>query len=298
MLQLNGELNMKRQAKRLILSFCALGLLSNSYIALADTTSDTETLLNWAEKTFPQFFKSKQATQSIEPWLYRFYPETGIYAGVNLTDNNVYTLGGPWGNNPALIDSLSNLIAQINNSGGNGNIASCDTTNTIPGITYSQSGNVITVTSNGQCVTAPEQNATNLCPIPKQTTPTGISILSTNTVTRSQISGITASIPGLLDPFLNLISASSNAKHCTVNAPNENTNLIVNSDLCFDITTQLSDLIGVIEGITVNPPITLSTAGTYTSQIVSDCFTTDAATITDAVTGDLWVKENGSFVKK
>ena len=289
---------MNHRVKHLILSFCSIILASNSYLALADTSSDTEALLNWAEKTFPQFFPSKQATQSIEPWLYRFYPETGIYAGVNKGDNNVYTLGGPWGNNPTLIDSLSNLIAQINNSGGNGNIASCDTTNTIPGITYSQSGNVITVTSNGQCVTAPDQNATNLCPIPPQTAPTGISILSTNTVTRSEIGGITASIPGILDPFLNLISASSNAKHCTRNAPNENTNLIVNSDLCFDITTQLSALIGAIDGITVTPPITLSTAGTYTSQVVSDCFTTDAATITDAVTGEFWVKENGSFVKK
>ncbi|MBK7352766.1 MAG: hypothetical protein IPI97_07645 [Nitrosomonas sp.] len=289
---------MKYQAKRLVLSFCAISLLSSSYTALADTASDTETLLNWAEKTFPHFFPSKQATHSTEPWLYRFYPETGIYAGVNKDDINVYTLGGPWGSNPTLIDSLSSLIAQINNSGGNGNIASCDTTNTIPGITYSQSGNVITVTSNGQCVTAPDQNATNLCPIPKQTTPTGVSILSTNTVTRSNISGITASIPGLLDPFLSLISTSSNAKHCTRNAPNENTNIIVNSDLCFDITAQLSDLIGAIDGITVSPPITLSTAGTYTSQVVPDCFSTDATTITDAVTGEFWVKENGSFVKK
>lgn len=291
---------MKHQVKRLMLSFCAIGLLSNSYTTLADTTSDTEALLNWAEKTFSQFFPSKQATQSIEPWLYRFYPETGIYAGVNKNDINVYTLGGPWGNNPVLIDSLSNLIAQINNSGGNGNIAGCDTTNTIPGVTYSQSGNVITVTSNGQCVTAPDQNgsATNLCPIPKQTTPTGVSILSTNTVTRSEISGITASIPGILDPFLSLISTSSNVKHCTRNAPNENTNIIVNSDLCFDITAQLSAFIGTIDGIIVNPPITLSTAGTYTSQVISDCFATDAATITDAVTGELWVKENGNFVKK
>lgn len=50
---------MKYQAKRLVLSFCAISLLSSSYTALADTASDTETLLNWAEKTFPHF--SKQA---------------------------------------------------------------------------------------------------------------------------------------------------------------------------------------------------------------------------------------------
>lgn len=36
-----------------------------------------------------------------------------MYAGVNKSDNCTYTLGGPFGNNPVFIDSLSNLISKI-----------------------------------------------------------------------------------------------------------------------------------------------------------------------------------------
>ncbi len=89
-------------------------LICNSNFVLADITSDTEKLLNWAESKYPEFFPGHSATQTnIEPWLYRFYPGTGVYAGVNKSDNGTYTLGGPFGNNPVFIDSLSNLISKI-----------------------------------------------------------------------------------------------------------------------------------------------------------------------------------------
>ncbi|QOJ23022.1 MAG: hypothetical protein HRU78_04675 [Gammaproteobacteria bacterium] len=86
--------------------------LGTIHFASADTASDTDTLLNWAENNYPQYFPTHQTTQSATPWLFRFYPDTNIYAGVNTDNNGVFVLGGPWGNDsPTYIDSLSNLLA-------------------------------------------------------------------------------------------------------------------------------------------------------------------------------------------
>jgi len=101
---------LKQQAIHLLILIC---ILINASAVIAGPAEDTETLLNWAESTYPQLFPSHQATQSSAPWLYRFYPEAQVYAGVNTSNNGVYVLGGPWGNAaPTYIDSLSNLIAQ------------------------------------------------------------------------------------------------------------------------------------------------------------------------------------------
>ncbi len=101
---------LKQQAIHLLILVC---ILINASAVIAGPTEDTETLLNWAESTYPQLFPSHQATQSSAPWLYRFYPEAQVYVGVNTSNNGVYVLGGPWGNAaPTYIDSLSNLIAQ------------------------------------------------------------------------------------------------------------------------------------------------------------------------------------------
>lgn len=107
---------MKKRIKQLTLLFCTLVLLGNISFAAADTASDTDTLLNWAENNYPTYFPTHQTTQSIAPWLFRFYPDTNVYAGVNTNDNGVYVFGGPWGNhNPTYIDSLSNLLLVANN---------------------------------------------------------------------------------------------------------------------------------------------------------------------------------------
>ncbi|MDE2387892.1 MAG: hypothetical protein KGN35_02230 [Betaproteobacteria bacterium] len=279
--------------KRFILSVCASILTAHFQLAFATTAGDTERLLNWAEKNFPQFFPSHQATQNIEPWIFRYYPETQVYAGVNKSDQNVYVLGGPWGNNPAVIDTLANLINQVNSSGGDGSIAACDTANAISGVSYSQSGNVVTVTTNG-CIPAPDLSKANLCNVPQQTTTSGVSVLGSNTTTSSSISGL--EIPGI--NLLDFVNGMANVKHCTQNAPAETANLIVNSDLCLDITAPITETLGnlPIPGITLNPPVAYRTKGTYTNTIVADCFATDATTISDAVTGEAWFKQDGKFV--
>lgn len=281
------------------LLFCTFALIGNIHSAHATIASDTEKLFNWAENTFPSIFSSRRATQSIEPWLFRHYPESNIYVGVNKSDNRVYAMGGPWGSSPTVIDTLSNLITYINNTGGSSTIAACDTSNALPGFSYSQSGNVVTVTTNGSCITAPELSNTNLCKIPEQTAVSGISLLGSNNVTSSSIEGISTSIPGLPNPFQAIVDATASVKHCTINAPAESANLVVNSDLCLDITASLTGTLSSlpIEGIVITPPVKYYTRGTYTNQTVADCFATDATTITDAFTGEVWVNQDGSFVK-
>lgn len=293
---------MKNRFMKLIQSAIALTLLAQIHFAFADTASDTDMVLNWAENNYPGLFPGHQATQSINPWLFRFYPDTGIYAGVNTNNNNFYVLGGPWGNTPTLIETLPNLVGLVQSSGGDGGISACNTVNVPDGISYSQSGNVVTVTTNGQCVPAPnvtDPTNSNLCVAPQQTTASGISVLSSNTVTASSLNGITITTPGLPNTFQAIVDATASVKHCTVNAATDTANLIVNSDLCFDVTEEISGLLNSfpIDGIQVTPPITYTSAGTYSSQIVPDCFATDAATITDAFTGEVWIKQNGNFVK-
>lgn len=288
---------MKYRLKQLILSACTLSLLGSIHLASADTATDAETLLNWAENTYPEFFPSRRSTQSLEPWLYRFYPEVNIYAGVNKNDNGVYVMGGHWGDNPVFIDTLPGMINHIANSGGNGSIAACNTANVPGGFSYSQSGNVVTVTTNQQCIEVPDLSNVNFCQPPVQPAATGISILSTSNVTSSTWNGITFNFSLPTNP---LESFTGSIKNCIVNAPAEQANLVVNSDICMDLTSQLEGSLSelVASGLaTVNPPVTLATKSTYSSQTVPDCFATDADTIYDAFTNEAWIRQGGDFVK-
>ncbi|MBP6057348.1 MAG: hypothetical protein KA524_02825 [Nitrosomonas sp.] len=284
---------MKHYMKQLIMSVCTFLLLGNMHFAAADTASDTEILLNWAENTYPEYFPTHQNTQNIDPWIFRFYPETGIYAGVNKTDNNVYVLGGPWGDTPTVIDTLPNLMTLAN--AGNSSIPACNTANAPAGLVYTQSGNVVNVTTNGQCIQLPTSN--NVCQAPQQTTATGISVLTSNTLISSEFRGFSIDIPNIPNPFQSLADNFSNSKHCTINVPAEGANLIINADVCYDMTAQFSEFEN-IPGITITPPITMARKDTTTNQSVSDCFATDADTIFDAFTNEFWIKQNGTFVKQ
>jgi hypothetical protein len=42
----------------------------------------TTALLDWAERNYPQFFPGHQDDQSLSPYTYRYYPQTGNYVGV------------------------------------------------------------------------------------------------------------------------------------------------------------------------------------------------------------------------
>lgn len=285
---------MKVQLEKIWSLFFAFALLFSGNNAIADTASDTEILLNWAENTYPQFFPSPQGTQTVDPWIFRFYPETGIYAGVNTGDLGAYVLGGPWAK-PTFVSPLASLISSIDDAGGNSSIASCDTTDIPEGLSYSQSGNVVTITTNGNCIVIPAN--TNFCEVPdEQATETGISVLSTTEITSSSYTGITISTPIDLINIDDLLG--TNTKTCTIHAPADFSNITINSDVCVDVTNQLGalgDSLG--DFVTITPPVTFSSTSTTTNQVVADCFATDATSIVNAVTDETWINQNGDFVQ-
>lgn len=59
---------------------------------LGGTDVSADELMNWAERTFPQFFSpAAQPSQTSAPYVYRFYPGTQNYLG--LDDDKIYVLG-------------------------------------------------------------------------------------------------------------------------------------------------------------------------------------------------------------
>lgn len=78
-----------------------------------------EQLLNFAESTFPNYFPVHQATGTFDPFLYRYYPQTGIYVGVvvkanmGYTMDGVYVMGGPFGDSPVYVGQLSSFITPV-----------------------------------------------------------------------------------------------------------------------------------------------------------------------------------------
>lgn len=284
---------MKHCIKSITSTACLLVLLFSFNPATAATTPQIETLFNWAENTFPELFPDHQITQTVDPWVFRFYPATGIYAGVK--NDEVFVLGGPWGTeNPTFIDTLPSLLAQIQGSGGNGSVPACSDTATIPeGMVITQSGNVVNITTNGQCIVVSNPENTNFCEPPAPSQPTGISILSTNNVNSFQTTGITLNLPPNLPNPLDFFT--QNTATCIINAQEALTSQVVNSNICLDITDQLSQLSG-FPGVTISPPVTITTVTSSTNQRVADCFATSAAFITDIFSGESWVNVNGSFV--
>ncbi|MDP3875924.1 MAG: hypothetical protein Q8Q50_02985 [Methylobacter sp.] len=102
---------LKNNRKNKLLAACTLALLTNATLAKADLACESDLLFNWAEAHFQDLFPRSANTETLAPWLYRFYPESGIYAGVN-SDKDVYLMGGSFGNEPFYIDKLGNLLTQ------------------------------------------------------------------------------------------------------------------------------------------------------------------------------------------
>ena len=98
--------------------------------AAVSPTQAAEQLLNFAESTFPNFFPSHQATATLDPFLFRYYPQTGVYigvvvkAGMGATLDGVYVMGGPFGNAPMYVGQLNQFITPVDpGTGGNGNVS-------------------------------------------------------------------------------------------------------------------------------------------------------------------------------
>lgn len=273
-----------------------ISLLISSQSLYADINSDSEQLFNDAQQVFPQFFPSQQSTQTLEPWLFRHYPSTQVYLGVNKENLGVYLLGGTFGDTPVYVDTMqavsTALQAQIPNQEEPETL--CDVNSIPEGFSYQQNGHSITISTNGQCVSMSDIESQNYCDINPETgddgkpVSTGIHMLSSTQLTYYNFTGF--NIPGISDA---LLDSAVNTKTCLINAPSDFNSFSVNYDLCLDLTDQIGSEPGVAQFIT--PPVTLEYTGATISEQISDCFSSDADTISDAVTGELWIKSGGGF---
>jgi len=261
----------------------------------ADINTDATQIFNDAQLVFPQYFPSQQQTQIMDPWLFRYYSKTKIYLGVNKNDAGVYVLGGQFGTVPFFVGSTQKIVAMLNSQKGAtaNNSSLCDTASLPAGMSYQQNGKVATISTNGQCIKIPSTTQ-NICAVKPTTNnsggavKTGINVLMHSNVKNFQLSGLTLPIPNLQDSL-------ANTKNCIINAPTELASFVVNADICYDITDQYKNQPSIAAFI--NPPVTIKYTSSSTSTVVNDCFATDAQGISDAATGEVWVNQNGSFVK-
>lgn len=74
-------------------------------------------LMDFGETAFPQFFPSRQPTQTLAPFVYRHYPQTGAYLGVVVMPGmgyemlGVYVMGGPFGDAPQYVGPLAQFVS-------------------------------------------------------------------------------------------------------------------------------------------------------------------------------------------
>jgi hypothetical protein len=88
-------------------------LRRNALAASEVTTTDASALFNWAEIAYPGFFSSKRQNFTADPYVYRYYPETGNYIGVAGT--GVWVLGPIAGSQttPAYVGDLAEFRCSV-----------------------------------------------------------------------------------------------------------------------------------------------------------------------------------------
>lgn len=287
------------KASALFLAICTALIVQSAH---ADIFSDCEQILDDAQQVYPEFFPSNPETQLTEQWCFRHY--AGTYLGVFLKSDSaynfagVYTLGGPFGNSPLYIDQTDHIINMLNQQLGK-QAAVCNSNNIPKGFKYTREGDITRVTTQeGQCIELPDTQT--ICePLPAttetgQVIPTQIHALSQNSISDLTLTGVDIALPGLPSIPDALKQELVNDQHCTIHAPSNFLQHQVHIDVCMDLTNQLGQF-ATYPGIT--PPVTMSFQGETRANKVDNCFKTDASTVTNLVTGQLWVNQNGIFVE-
>lgn len=76
-------------------------------------------LMDFAEANYAEYFPAHEATQSVAPFVYRYYPDTGVYLGVVIDSgspfelNGVYVMGGLFGGSPRYVGQLTSFITPV-----------------------------------------------------------------------------------------------------------------------------------------------------------------------------------------
>jgi hypothetical protein len=68
-------------------------------------------LMDWAEIHYPQFFPSHRTDQSFAPYVYRYYPETGNYLGVD--GQVIRVMGTSFGASPITVGELTQFTCNV-----------------------------------------------------------------------------------------------------------------------------------------------------------------------------------------
>ncbi|MFO1327017.1 MAG: hypothetical protein U1F56_06640 [Rubrivivax sp.] len=69
-------------------------------------------LMDFAERSFPQYFPSREPNQTLDPYVFRHYPATDVYLGVD--GRAIRVLGGPFGNAaPTDVGTLDDYACQV-----------------------------------------------------------------------------------------------------------------------------------------------------------------------------------------
>jgi hypothetical protein len=106
-------------AAQLRIAMSAQAVTQVKVAAAVSPAQAAEQLLNFAESTFPNFFPVHQTTATFDPFLFRYYPQTGVYVGVVVKANmgytldGVYVMGGPFGDAPMYVGQLSAFITPV-----------------------------------------------------------------------------------------------------------------------------------------------------------------------------------------
>lgn len=190
-----------------------------------------------------------------------------------------------------------NANPNTNQTGSNTSSSACDNAAAPEGISYTQNGNVITVTTNGKCIVPPE----SMCNAPAPTTATNISMLQSFAISDFKMDGITINIPSMPNPLEEAGKALTGSKTCLINVPENYSSFTVNADVCYDITDKVAGSLQSLPSafVTVTKPITEMFKGTITNTQVNDCFSSGADSITNVVTKEVWIKQaDGSYLKK
>jgi hypothetical protein len=85
-------------------------------------------LMDFAEGAFPQYFPGHKTTQAFQGFVFRFYPETGVYLGVAVTASagyqvgGVYVMGGSFGNSPVYVGPSTTFATTTGDASASANL--------------------------------------------------------------------------------------------------------------------------------------------------------------------------------
>jgi cytochrome c len=75
-----------------------------------------DALMSYGEQQFPGYFPSFRPSESLPPFRFRHYPQTGVYLGVVVSPNahyapeGVYVMGGEFGSAPMRVGAVRDFI--------------------------------------------------------------------------------------------------------------------------------------------------------------------------------------------